>query len=106
MRYVSAQFVALLEDDLWLRNARHANTMAARPATAAARVPGVELVRPVQANAVFARLPREVITRLRKYYRFENWDERTGEVRWMCSSDTTESDVDTFAAVLAEEAAA
>lgn len=103
MRYVSAQFVALLEGDLWLRNARHANTMAARLATAVARVPGVEIVRPVQANAVFAILPREVTERLQKLFRFHTWDERTGEVRWMCSFDTTEADVDAFAAAITRE---
>ncbi|MEU2039352.1 threonine aldolase family protein [Nocardia niwae] len=106
MRYVSAQFVALLEGDLWLRNARHANAMAARLATAVARVPGVEIVRPVQANAVFAVLPREVTERLRKRFRFYIWDERTGEVRWMCSFDTTEADVDAFATAIAQEMAA
>ena len=106
MRYVSAQLVALLEGDLWLRNARHANAMATRLATAAARVPGVEIVRPVQANAVFAVLPREVTERLRKQFRFHVWDERTGEVRWMCSFDTTATDVDDFATAIAQEMAA
>ncbi|MEV6336636.1 low specificity L-threonine aldolase [Nocardia vinacea] len=106
MRYVSAQLVALLEGDLWLRNARHANAMAARLATAVAPVPGVEIVRPVQANAVFAILPREVTERLQKRFRFHTWDERTGEVRWMCSFDTTEADVDAFAAAIAQETAA
>ncbi|MFI9411124.1 threonine aldolase family protein [Nocardia gamkensis] len=106
MRYVSAQFVALLEGDLWLRNAGHANAMAARLATSVARVPGVEIIRPVQANAVFAVLPRVVTERLRKRFRFHVWDERTGEVRWMCSFDTTEADVDAFAAAIAREMAA
>jgi threonine aldolase len=105
MRYVSAQLVALLEDDLWLRNARHANAMATRLATAAARVPGVEIARPPQANAVFATLPREVTERLQKRFRFHTWDERTGEVRWMCSFDTNEADVDAFAAAIAHEMA-
>jgi threonine aldolase len=106
MRYVSAQLVALLEGDLWLRNARHANAMASRLATAVDRVPGVEIVRPVQANAVFAVLPRDVTERLQKQFRFHVWDQRTGEVRWMCSFDTTESDVDAFAAAIVQELAA
>lgn len=105
MRYVSAQLVALLEGELWLRNARHANAMAARLATAVARVPGVEIVRPVQVNAVFAVLPRDAAERLRKRFRFNTWDERTGEVRWMCAFDTTEADVDAFAAAIAQEMA-
>jgi threonine aldolase len=103
MRYVSAQLVALLENDLWLRNARHANAMAARLAGAVARLPGVEIVRPVQVNGVFAVLPREAAERLRKRFRFSTWDDRTGEVRWMCSFDTTEADVDAFAAAIAQE---
>ncbi|HEY8478508.1 MAG TPA: low specificity L-threonine aldolase [Spirillospora sp.] len=103
MRYVSAQLVALLEGDLWLRNAAHANAMAARLADAARAVPGVEIVRPVEANAVFAILPRDAADRLRKRFPFYTWDEETGEVRWVCSFDTTEEDVDAFAAALAAE---
>ncbi len=57
----------------------------------------------MQSNAVFALLPREVSERLQKRYRFYFWDESTGEVRWMCSFDTTEQDVDGFAAALTEE---
>ncbi|MGW0183084.1 threonine aldolase family protein [Nocardia sp. NPDC003345] len=106
MRYVSAQFVALLEGDLWLRNARHANAMAARLADAAAGVPGVRIVRPVEVNGVFAVLPPDVTERLRRRFRFHPWDIRTGEVRWMCSFDTTEDDVDAFVAALAREMAA
>lgn len=104
-RFLAAQFVAMFEGDLWLRNARHANAMAARLATAVARVPGVEIVRPVQVNAVFAVLPRDAAERLRKRFRFNTWDERTGEVRWMCAFDTTEADVDAFAAAIAQEMA-
>jgi threonine aldolase len=54
MRFVSAQFVALLEGDLWIRSARHANAMAARLAAAVRDLPGVTITQPVQANAVFA----------------------------------------------------
>jgi threonine aldolase len=103
MRFVSAQFLALLEGDLWLRNAAHSNAMARRLAEAVRNVPGVEIVRPVQANAVFAVIPQDVAERLRKRFRFYTWDEHTGEVRWMCAFDTTEEDVDAFAAALAEE---
>ncbi|TNY37078.1 threonine aldolase family protein [Thermomonospora catenispora] len=103
MRFVSAQFLALLEGDLWLRNAAHANAMARRLAEAVRAIPGVRITRPVEANAVFAIIPREAADRLRKRFGFYTWDERTGEVRWMCSFDTAESDVDAFAAALAEE---
>ncbi|MFD2353676.1 threonine aldolase family protein [Nonomuraea ferruginea] len=103
MRFVSAQFEALLTDDLWLRNARRANAMGRRLAEAVRDLPGVEVPRPVEANAVFAILPKDVTARLQKRFRFYTWDESTGEVRWMCAWDTTEDDVDAFAAALAEE---
>ncbi|MFL6128658.1 MAG: threonine aldolase family protein [Mycobacteriales bacterium] len=101
MRYAAAQFVALLTDDLWRRNAAHANAMAARLAAGAAGVPGVEITRPVEANAVFAIPPRAVVSSLQAAYPFYVWDERTGEVRWMTSYATTEPDVDGFVAALA-----
>jgi threonine aldolase len=106
MRFVSVQFEALLAGDLWLRGARHANAMARRLADGLAGVDGVRILHPVQANAVFARLPREATDRLLKRYRFYHWDEAAGDVRWMCSFDTTEQDVDGFVAAIAEELAA
>ncbi|WP_354644860.1 threonine aldolase family protein [Kitasatospora camelliae] len=103
MRFVSVQFEALLTGDLWLRNAGHANAMAKRLETAVRGIEGVSIVRPVQANAVFAILPREVSERLQKRYRFYFWDEHTGEVRWMAAFDTSEADIDSFAAAIVEE---
>jgi threonine aldolase len=105
MRFISAQFDALLSDDLWLRNARHSNAMAQRLASAVTDVPGVEVLRPVEANAVFAVLSPVVTAQLQERFAFHVWDEATGEVRWMCSFDTTEADVDTFAAAIRELAA-
>jgi threonine aldolase len=98
MRFVSAQLEALLEGDLWLRNATHSNAMAQRLAAAVSAIEGVQVDRPVQANAVFAVLPADVTQRLQEKHRFYVWDEHTGEVRWMCSFDTTEADIDGFAA--------
>ncbi|RBQ20156.1 threonine aldolase [Spongiactinospora rosea] len=106
LRFLSVQFEALLGGDLWLRNARRANAMAARLARAVREIPGVRVRSPVQANAVFAVLPAAVADRLRDRFAFYTWDESTGEVRWMCSFDTTEADVDAFAAAVAEEMAA
>ncbi|MCF6525957.1 low specificity L-threonine aldolase [Streptomyces sp. JJ36] len=103
MRFVSVQLEALLAKDLWLRNARHANTMARRLEAGVRAVPGVEILHPVEANAVFARLPHEVSERLQKRYRFYFWDEAAGDVRWMCSFDTTPEDVDGFVQALGEE---
>ncbi|MFF7178685.1 beta-eliminating lyase-related protein [Streptomyces sp. NPDC008121] len=106
MRFVSVQLEALLAKDLWLRNARHSNAMAQRLAAGVREVDGVEILYPVQANAVFARLPHEVSVRLQKRFRFYFWDEAAGDVRWMCSFDTTEDDVDAFLQALKEEMAA
>ncbi|MDQ8706384.1 low specificity L-threonine aldolase [Streptomyces sp. LHD-70] len=105
MRFVSVQLEALLAKDLWLRNARHANEMAQRLAEGVRAVDGVEILHPVQANAVFARLPHDVSERLQQRYRFYFWDEAAGDVRWMCSFDTTADDVDGFVAALKEEMA-
>ena len=103
MRFVSVQLEALLAKDLWLRNARHANEMAKRLADGMRAVHGVEILYPVQANAVFARLPQDVSERLQKHFRFYFWDETAGDVRWMCSFDTNEDDVDSFVAAIKEE---
>lgn len=103
MRFLSAQLIALYDGDLWLRSAAHANAMAARLAAAVTVLPGVRVVRPVEANAVFAVLPPGVADRLRTRFRFYDWDVATGEVRWMCAFDTTAADVDAFAGALAEE---
>jgi threonine aldolase len=104
MRFVAAQFGALLEDDLWLANAAHANAMARRLAEGAGAVAGVEIVHPVQANAVFARLSARHIEALRRDWTFYLWDERESVVRWMTAFDTTESDVDSFVAGIRESA--
>ncbi|WCB95052.1 Low specificity L-threonine aldolase [Baekduia alba] len=106
MRFQAAQVVALLEDDLWRRSAAHANAMAAALAQRVAAIPSIQLTRPVQANAVFALLPRELADAVRPDFPFYTWDESTGEVRWMCSWDTTEDDVAGFAAALERAAAA
>jgi len=100
-RFLAAQFVALLEGDLWLRSATHANAMATRLADALLAVSGVRLTQPVQANGVFAILPPGAPERLRRDWPFYTWDESTGEVRLMCSWDTTPDEVDAFAAAAA-----
>ncbi len=98
MRFLAAQFDALLDDDLWLRSARHANAMAARLAEGMAGAPGVELVHPVQANAVFARIDRARIEPLQAVAPFYVWDEPTDVCRLMCAFDTEPGDVDAFVA--------
>jgi threonine aldolase len=106
MRFISAQLLALLDDDLWLRNATHANAMATRLAEGVRSIPGVSITQPVQANAVFAVLPLAVTERLQEEFHFYVWNHQTGEVRWMCAWDTTEADIDTFVAAIANEMAA
>src|SRR5580693_151227 len=104
MRFVAAQFGALLQDDLWRASAAHANAMARRLAAGAADVPGVEIVHPVQANAVFARLDPKHVAALQQDWFFHVWDERESVVRWMAAFDTTEADVDAFVASIRSSA--
>jgi threonine aldolase len=106
MRFLAAQFDALLTDGLWRESAGHANAMAARLAAAVGNLPGLEITRPVEANAVFATLPAAATRILLARFAFYMWDEHAGEVRWMCSWDTTDDDVDTFAAAVADALAA
>lgn len=104
-RYLAAQAQALLTDDLWRRSALHANAMATRLAAGVDGVPGVRVTQEVQANAVFAVVPAGVTQALQDDgFLFYVWDERTGEVRWMCSWDTTPDDVDGFVAAIARHA--
>jgi threonine aldolase len=98
MRFLAAQFDALLTDDLWRQNAAHANEMARRLAEGVATADGVEVVYPVQANAVFARLSPRHIEALQRDWFFHVWDERESVVRWMTAFDTAEADVDAFVA--------
>ncbi|GAA1964283.1 low specificity L-threonine aldolase [Nocardioides panacihumi] len=108
-RFVSAQLEALVADDLWLRSAAHANAMAVRLAAGVADIDGVELVAPVDANAVFARLPRAVVDAVQPTFPFYLWDESDKQrpiARWMCSFDLTEDDVDAFADAVRSAASA
>jgi threonine aldolase len=101
MRFIAAQLDALLTDDLWLDNARHSNRMAKLLQKEVSRIPNVKIVYKVEANGVFAKIPRPAIARLRKRYFFYVVDEERSVVRWMCSFDTTEKDVKEFAKFVA-----
>jgi threonine aldolase len=98
MRFVSAQLLALFEGDLWRRAAGNANAMAARLAAGVGET--LTITQEVRANGVFAILPSGAAEELQKDFKFYVWDEHTGEVRWMCSWDTTEEDVDAFVAAI------
>jgi len=100
MRFISAQFNALLSNDLWRRNAKHSNDMAGYLEEKVKHIPGIKITQPVEANAVFAILPAESIPELQKQFFFYVWDETTSEVRWMTSFDTTKEDIDRFAQTL------
>jgi len=102
MRFTSVQFEALLSNDLWLKNAQHANGMAKLLEKELKRIPNVRIVYRAEANGVFAQIPRKAITKIRKKYFFYVWNEEESVVRWMCSFDTTEEDVTEFAKFVAE----
>src|SRR3954469_13751818 len=102
MRFLAAQFDVLLEDERWRHAAAHANAMARRLAEGVGGVDGVRITQRVDANAVFAVLPPGAAEKLQDRWRFYVWDESTGEVRWMCSWDTTPEDVDAFAQDVAQ----
>lgn len=95
-RYLAASFIAYLENDLHRRIARHAIDLAQRLAEGLRGVPGVEITEPVQANAVFAKIPRDLYKKWREDFFFYVWDEKTWECRLMLSWDSTAEDVDDF----------
>lgn len=101
-RFVGAQVAALLADDLWLRNARHANAMAADLAAKANEIDGVQVLHEPQANGVIAQIPWERLTELQTWSFFWPWDPSRSAVRWMTSFATTPDDVEAFAAGVAE----
>jgi threonine aldolase len=101
-RFIAAQFEALLTDDLWLRSAQHANRMAHVLAEELQRIPGVKIVWKTEANGVFTQMPRPALDRILTRYFGYMWIEEECIVRWMCSFDTTEEDVRTFAQFVAD----
>ena len=102
MRYISAQFDTYLEKGIWKSNAGHANKMAKLLESEVKDIPGVHITQKVQANGIFAIIPKELISVLQKDFFFYVWDEEKSEVRWMTSFDTTEEDVMGFAKILRE----
>jgi threonine aldolase len=100
MRFIAAQFERFLDEDIWLTNATHANRMAEMLVEEVSKIEKVQITQRVESNAVFAILPKEIIPVLQKEYFFYVWSESTGEVRWMCSYDTTEEDVKNFSSLI------
>ena len=102
-RFIAAQFSTVLKDGLWLKAAAHANRMAQMLANEAENIPGVRITQEVQGNEIFAIIPRDKIKTLQEKCFFYVWDENASEVRWVCSFDTTESDIIEFVNILRQE---
>lgn len=103
MRYIAAQFDAMLTGQLWHRNADHANRMAQLLEAEVTNIPGIRITQKVQINGVFAVVPPEIVPELQKQYFFYVWNPEISEVRWMASWDTTEEDVNGFVKLLREK---
>jgi threonine aldolase len=97
MRFISAQFEALLSNDLWKKNASHTNAMAKLLEKSLSSLPGIKVTQKVEANGVFAVFPRPIIEPLQKEYPFYVWNEKSNEVRLMCSWDTNSDEILAFA---------
>jgi threonine aldolase len=95
-RFIGAQFEALLSNDLWKRSATHANTMAQKLAAGLKNITGINITQSVDANSIFAVMPASIIPILQEEHFFYVWNERTNEVRLMCSFDTTEDEINNF----------
>jgi threonine aldolase len=105
MRFIAVQFEALLTDHLWRRSAEHANKMARLLEQEISRIPQIKIVWKVEANGVFAQIPRHAIEKIKEQYFFYMWIEEESIVRWMCAFDTTEEDVRRFAEVVRQAVA-
>src|SRR5579859_271409 len=101
MRFIAAQFEELFSNNLWMKNAQHANKMAQLLADKVSKL-GIELTQKVQGNAVFAQVAKEYIEKLQKKYFFYVWNEEKSEVRWMTSFDTKEEDINNFVEFIKE----
>jgi threonine aldolase len=102
MRFISVQFDALLSNDLWRKNAAHANRMAKRLSHEVEKLPSsrIQITQPVEANGIFVKVPPDKISGMQSERFFYVWNEETSEVRWMASFDTTEEDILSFAEFL------
>jgi len=102
MRYHSAQFLAYLENKLWIENAKHSNLMAQKLLAGIKDLEGISITQKVESNGIFAKVPHHLIAALQEKYFFYVWDEHQDEVRWMCSFDTKEKDIEGFIETIKE----
>ncbi|MFI5196926.1 MAG: threonine aldolase family protein [Chitinophagales bacterium] len=99
-RFIAAQFEAMLQNEFWRKTATHANSMAQLLCSHLSKNKQVKITKPVQANAVFAEIPRHWYAPLQEHYPFYVWKDSTHEVRLMCAWDTKEEDIEKFAAAI------
>ncbi len=102
MRYISAQFIALLSNDLWFKNALHANKMAKFLESEIKKIPKLKITQKVETNGVFIIVPAKKVKKIQDKYFFYMWNEETSEARFMTSFDTTEEDIKNLVIVLRE----
>ena len=96
MRYISAQFIPYLNENIWMINAAKSNKAAQKLYSEMVQIKGVEITQPVESNALFFILPKEITDKLRERYFFYDWDESRNEMRLVCSWDTTDEDIYNF----------
>lgn len=102
MRFIAAQFDTYLSNDLWLKNAKHANEMAKLLARDIKKIPQITITQKVEANAIFAIIPKEAVSAIQQKFYFYLWNTETSEVRWMTSFDTTKKDIKNFVKAVKE----
>ena len=102
MRFVGAQFIAYFENDLWKETASHSNKMARMLEAEIKNIPEIKITQPVDANGIFAVVPKNIIKPLQERFFFYIWDDMKHEVRWMTSFDTTEQEIQEFVALIKE----
>lgn len=95
-RFMAAQFERYFKDDMYLKMASHSNEMAKYLESKLIEIPDVKISRPVETNAVFAYISKELYEKLSEKHMFYIWDEETMEVRWMCSFETKKENIDEF----------
>jgi len=103
MRFISAQYLAYFNNDLWKRCASHSNSMARLLYEKVKGMNGIRVTQQVESNGIFVIIPHAVAKNLSEEYFFYPWNEKTSEYRWMTSWDTTEEDINNFVDLLKKE---
>jgi threonine aldolase len=96
MRYIAAQFMGLLQNNIWKSNATHANEMAQYLAKRLEEFPEIRFSQKVEANGIWAIIPKPLAEKMQGAHFFYPWDESKNEYRLMCSWDTTKDEIDRF----------